>query len=149
MQTVFNEFTRAELIERIHSINENAVGAWGKMTVFQMLKHCTVWDEWILGTHNPTYQQSFLGKLFGKLALKSSVGDDRPMRKNVPAGDLAVKEKTGDVPLQKKKWIMRVKEYEHFSNDAFIHDFFGKMTREQIGILAYKHADHHLRQFGC
>lgn len=33
-------------------------------------------------------------------------------------------------------------------NPAYLHDFFGKMTREQIGIFAFKLMDHHLRQFG-
>jgi hypothetical protein len=41
-----------------------------------------------------------------------------------------------------------VEAYANYSNPGFVHDFFGKMTDEQIGIFAYKHADHHLRQFG-
>jgi len=45
--------------------------------------------------------------------------------------------------------VQQVADYAHFSNTGFIHDFFGKMTREEIGILAYKHLDHHLRQFGA
>jgi transposase InsO family protein len=28
------------------------------------------------------------------------------------------------------------------------HSFLGKMTPEEWAILAYKHIDHHLRQFG-
>jgi hypothetical protein len=27
--------------------------------------------------------------------------------------------------------------------------FFGPLTKEEWGALAYKHVDHHLRQFGC
>ncbi len=29
-----------------------------------------------------------------------------------------------------------------------IHSFFGKLTGDQYGKLAYKHTDHHLQQFG-
>jgi hypothetical protein len=43
--------------------------------------------------------------MFGKMALKSAVKDDRPMQKNKPAGDLVVKEKNGDVELQKKNGL--------------------------------------------
>jgi hypothetical protein len=39
-------------------------------------------------------------------------------------------------------------EYAHYANPSFFHTFFGKMTKEQVGQLVYKHADHHLRQFG-
>jgi hypothetical protein len=147
MKTVFDETTRAELISRIHSLNESSTAQWGKMNVYQMLKHCTIWEEWILGKTNHEYTQEFLGLIFGKMALNSSVKDDRPMKRNMPAGRFKVREKSGNVELQKEKWIGLINEYANFSNPGFIHDFFGKMTTEQIGIFAYKHSDHHLRQF--
>ena len=149
MKTVLDKVTREELIQRINRINESSTPLWGKMNAWQMLKHCTAWDEWVLGTHKPTYKQSLLGLLFGKLALKSSVESDEPMKKNMPAGFLAVRESNGNINLQKEKWIERIHEYATYNNPDFIHDFFGKMTKEQIGKFAYKHADHHLRQFGC
>lgn len=147
MKTIFDEHTREELIKRIRSLNEHSTRQWGKMTVYQMLKHCTIWDEWTQGKNNPKYKQSFLGLIFGKMALKGTVNNNRPMKRNMPAGDLKVKETHGDVDTQKKKWIERVAHYQNFSNPDFIHDFFGRMTKEEIGIFAYKHADHHLRQF--
>jgi hypothetical protein len=147
MKTVFDETTRAELISRINSLNESSTAQWGKMNVYQMLKHCTIWEEWILGKTNREYKQEFLGLIFGKMALNSSVKDDRPMKRNMPAGRFKVREKSGNVDLQKEKWIGLINEYANFSNPDFIHDFFGKMTKEQIGIFAYKHSDHHLRQF--
>ncbi|MES2747199.1 MAG: DUF1569 domain-containing protein [Bacteroidota bacterium] len=147
MKSIFDQSTREELIARINKLNESSTPQWGKMTIFQMLKHCTRWDEWVLGTYNPRYKQDFMGFIFGKIALKSNVKDDRPIQKNMPAGKLAVKETNGDVTLQKQLWIQRIGQYENYSNPNFIHDFFGKMTKEQIGIFAYKHADHHLRQF--
>ncbi|NML41338.1 DUF1569 domain-containing protein [Chitinophaga sp. G-6-1-13] len=148
MKTIFDPSTRTELINRINSLNEHSRAQWGKMDVWQMTKHCTIWFEWIMGKNNPTYKQEWLGRIFGKMALKSNTKDDRPMQKNMPAGKQAVKEKGGDVEQQKKIWINLIAACEHYSNPAFIHDFFGKMTTEQIGVFAYKHADHHLRQFG-
>ncbi len=147
MKTIFDEDTREELIQRISSLNEQSMRQWGKMSMYQVLKHCTVWDEWIQGKGTYKYTQSFLGLIFGKLALKSTVNNDRPMKKNMPAGDLKVKETTGDVEAQKKKWIASISDYQNFSNPGFVHDFFGRMSKEEIGIFVYKHADHHLRQF--
>ncbi|NSL90208.1 DUF1569 domain-containing protein [Chitinophaga sp. Mgbs1] len=149
MKTVFDSALRNELISRINSLSSNSSAKWGKMNVYQMTKHCTQWDEWIQGKNNPAYRQEFLGKIFGKMALKSNTKDDRPLQKNMPAGKLAVKKGLeGDIEQQKQSWISSMDAYGNYSNPAFIHDFFGKMTREQIGIFAYKHADHHLRQFG-
>jgi hypothetical protein len=149
MKTMHDKSTRDELINRINLLHENVQGLWGKMNAYQMTKHATIWNEWVLGKNNPTYKQEFLGKVFGRIALTSNTKDDRPMSKNMPAGKaFTVKESEGDFVGQKEHWKQLLTEYEHFSNERFIHDFFGKMTKEQIGIFAFKHNDHHLRQFG-
>lgn len=148
MKTIFDSERRAELIERIYSLNENCAPVWGKMNVYQMTRHCNIWNEWVLGTNDFVYKQEFLGKLFGKMALKSNTKDDKPISRNMPAGKgFTVKEKSGDLKAQVAYWTQQIRAYENFSNGKFIHDFFGKMTTDQIGIFAYKHNDHHLRQF--
>lgn len=150
MKTIFDEATRDELIRRIQSLEKINPAQWGKMNVYQMTKHCTLWDEWVLGVYKPQYKQGFLGLIFGKMALKTFVKDDRQINKNAPSSrEFIIKEQDGDLELQKKIWIGRIAAYKNFSNPDFIHDFFGKMTRDEIGIFAYKHSDHHLRQFGA
>jgi hypothetical protein len=105
-------------------------------------------NEWVLGTKVFVYKQEFIGKIFGKIALKSNTKDDKPLGKNMPAGKaFTVREKVDDLITLKSIWIERIKSYESYSNDNFIHDIFGKITKEQIGIFAFKHNDHHLRQF--
>ena len=148
MKTIFERATRDELMTRVSALDENSKPLWGKMNIYQMTRHCTIWDEWVLGKSNHVYKQEFLGRIFGKMALRTNTKDDRPLGKNMPAGKFAVKEKEGDLKVQKASWVNLIADYEHYSNERFIHDFFGKMTKEQIGVFAYKHADHHLRQFG-
>lgn len=145
MKTIFDQSTRDELIKRIEAVNENSTAVWGKMNVSQMLKHCTKWDEMALG--KTKYKQSFLGKLFGKTALKNILKDE-PLKRNLPTVPSFVIKENIDVAAEKRKWIESIKEYEHFSNDGFIHPFFGIMTKENTGYLVYKHSDHHLKQFG-
>ncbi len=147
MKTIFDKATRDEVIYRIHSLTDNSTAQWGKMNIYQMVKHCTLFEEWILGKNKPVYKQAFIGRVFGKMALRGLLKDESPMKRNMPTTrDLIIKG-NGNVESEKKKWIALIEEYEHYSNPAFIHDFFGKMTVEQIGWLAYKHTDHHLRQF--
>src|SRR5687768_12740981 len=103
MKTIFDDHVRKELIDRISLLHEHSSRQWGKMNVYQMAKHCTTWDEWVLGVGDQT-KQSFLGLIFGKLALKSEVWTHKPMKKGMPAGKaLTIKETDGDVELQKKK----------------------------------------------
>ena len=148
MKTIFDLATREELIQRIGLLKKDGKPVWGKMNAYQMTKHNTIWNEWVLGKNNFVYKQEFLGKLFGKMALRSNTKDDKPISKNMPAGKtFIVQEKEGNFQKEISTWIEQILAYENFSNDNFIHDFFGKMTKEQIGIFAYKHNDHHLRQF--
>lgn len=150
MKTIFDTATRDKLIQRVNSLNENNKSIWGKMNVYQMIKHCSLWDEWILGRNNPIYKQEFVGKVFGKMALRRMTKNDNPLDKNVPTSNwLKIKDTNGDLVAERNKWISLINEYAIYSNPKFIHDFFGKMTIEEIGILAYKHTDHHLRQFNA
>jgi hypothetical protein len=148
MKTIFDKTTRDELTHRINTLNENSTAQWGKMNIYQMLKHCTLWDEWILG--KKIYKRVFIGRLVGKMVLRKILKDESPLARNTPTiPELridTIKEST-DISSERTKWIALIEEYAHFSSPYFVHVFFGKMTKEQVGYVVYKHADHHLRQF--
>lgn len=149
MKSIFDKPARDGIIERIASINADCSPQWGKMNVFQMVGHNTYWNGWILGKDSYTYKQAFVGKVFGKIALRKMIKDEKPFDQNIPtSSQFKAKEESGDLEAEKLKWISLTQDYENYHNPAFIHDFFGKMTKEQVGILVYKHSDHHLRQFG-
>lgn len=148
MKTIFDKATRDELVNRIGKVNENSTAQWGKMNVYQMLKHCTLCEEMI--SVKVKCKCIFLGRLLGKIVLKSSLKDDKPMMRNaVTSPELIAKDSNGNITSEKAKWIALLEQHVHFSNHDFVHTFFGKMTKEQIGYHAYKHTDHHLRQFTC
>jgi hypothetical protein len=147
MKTVFDQHTRNELVNRISTLDEKCARQWGKMNVYQMTQHCILWDEMIL--QNKKFKRPLIGVLLGKLFLKNEM-KDRPMRQNNPTiPELIVREPHGNIAANKQQWIALMNEYASYSppDTGFIHPFFGKMTKEQIGYHAYKHADHHLRQF--
>ena len=79
--------------------------------------------------------------------MKDLTKDDNPLKRSTPTiAELKVTG-NGNLASEKKNWISLIEQYPNFSNANFIHPFFGKVTKEQVGILAYKHTDHHLRQF--
>ena len=146
MKSIFDKATREELINRINSLNESKTAQWGKMNLYQMLKHCRLWEEMMQSKIN--LKRAFVGRVFGRIALKTVLGNANPLKRNTPTvPSLIIKERGGDVEAEKKRWISNIEKYSGFDNDNFQHVFFGKMTKEQIGYMAYKHADHHLRQF--
>jgi hypothetical protein len=147
MKSVFDQSTRDELINRINTLNESSTPQWGKMNITQMLKHCTLCEEMYLGKKK--YKRAFIGRLFGKIGLKNLLKDESPLQRNSPTkSEFKIIETGGDVSSEKKKWISLIEEYAHYPDNDFIHWFFGKMTKEQVGHFVYKHTDHHLRQFG-
>ena len=148
MKSIFDKETRDQLVARIHSLNEDSKAKWGKMNVYQMLKHCRLWEEMVQSKQN--LKRDFGGRIFGRIALKVILKDDKPLRQRTPTiPSLVIKETTGDIASEKAKWISNIEQYADFSNPNFVHIFFGKMTKEQIGYMVYKHTDHHLRQFGA
>ncbi|MBO9593209.1 MAG: DUF1569 domain-containing protein [Niabella sp.] len=149
MKTIFDKTVRDELQNRGQLLRNDSRQQWGKMDVVQMMRHCNKWNKWILGQGNYTYKQGLLGKIFGRLALNANTKNDKPMGRNMPAGAFAIKEKGGNLEAEKAAWAQLIDAYATYKNDGFIHDFFGRMSKEQIGIFVYKHLDHHLRQFNA
>lgn len=146
MKTIFDEVTVNELIERINLLREGDPARWGRMNAGQMLKHCTLSEEMFRGEKQ--YKRLFIGRLFGRMALNGILKDESPLKKNQPTHPELRISIPGDFETERHKWTGLLQGYATFSNPDFVHPFFGKMTREEIGKYVYKHTDHHLRQFG-
>lgn len=146
MKTIFDTETANGLIERINLLQAGDTAQWGKMNAWQMLKHCTMSEEMYQG--KKSYPRLFIGRLLGRMALNGILKNEDPMKKNQPTHPELKITGTGDFEKERSKWIGLLKGYASFSNPGFIHPFFGKMTRDEIGKYVYKHTDHHLRQFG-
>jgi len=147
MKTILDQTTRDQLLRRIDTLNENSQPKWGKMNVYQMLKHCTLAEDLYLG--NTPHKRMLLGYILGKWALKNILKDGA-MRRNAPTSDrFIVVEPSGDLEAVKKKWMAQLEEYANYTTVDFVHWFFGRMTKDQIGQLVYIHADHHLQQFNA
>lgn len=144
MKTIFDNTTREEVINRINTLNENSKPQWGKMNIYQMLRHCILWEEMLLC--KTKYKQSILGRLVGKMALKDMLNDE-PLKTNLPTVPSFKMTGNGDIKAAKEEWIRLLEEYVTRENFGFVHPFFGKLSADQAGRMAYKHIDHHLRQF--
>lgn len=150
MKTIFDRTTTEQLITRAKNINNNSKPQWGKMNAYQMLVHCNKNMELLQSKR--TYPRLFMGRIFGKLALKSTLKNDKPMSKNSPTHPDLVIKKQGNVEDIRAQFINNLTDYlnrKPSDYKHFIHPFFGKMTIEQVGQWEYKHIDHHLRQFGA
>jgi len=149
MKNIFNEADNKEILQRIEKLTPASKPLWGIMTVDQMLAHCAKGAKMPTGeikTAPVPFPISLLGMLF-----KSKVLAEGPLRKNSPtAKELKVTDPR-DFEREKANFIAAVKklgEGEKVVPPGSKHPFFGKMSPKEWGRINYKHADHHLSQFG-
>ncbi len=149
IKSIMDPVHRESILKRISLLRKELQPLWGEMTSYQMVKHCRLFEAWILGIGNWDYSISRSGPEEAAEALVQVTGNDTPLQKFAPSSSfLLVNEKEGNFEGEKELWVSHLDNYATFKNEEFVHDYFGKMTVEQIGIFAFKHTDHHLRQFG-
>ncbi|MEM6642420.1 MAG: DinB family protein [Bacteroidota bacterium] len=151
MKTVFDQEQVEIFKSRLGNLETSASAKWGKMNVKQMLKHCIENEKLFLRERQ--FKDVFIGKLFGRIALRSDIKNDQPFGKNSPTHpDLKMTEEIkASMDSLKSEWIRLLEKYPDLAEDyfeGFVHPFFRKMSKEEVGIWATKHVDHHLRQFG-
>ena len=83
--------------------------------------------------------------------LKQAVVYLMPMPRNVPTAPvLLARVPTGwDEEITRLESALATFASHHARTDWPLHPLFGRMSRRAYGVLAYRHTDHHLRQFGA
>ena len=146
MKTIFNEADKNEILARIEKLTPETKALWGKMNVTQMLAHSVKAIKMATGE---LATKSNAMQFIGRLIKKSVIHSDQPFRKNSPtAAELVTMVEANEFEKEKTNFITAIKNLTSETTKAEKHPFFGKMTAEEWGIINYKHADHHLRQFG-
>ncbi len=148
MKNIFNEADKNEILQRVEKLTPQTQPLWGKMNVAQMLAHCANAAKMPTADIKTT-RAPFPFNILGTL-LKSKILAEGPLRKNSPtAKEIKVVDER-DFQTEKANFIAALKKLgtgeQAVKND--IHPFFGKMKPKEWGRVNYKHADHHLSQFG-
>ncbi len=147
--SIYLPSTTEELFRRIDQLNPESQALWGKMTVGQMLSHCSVPYEQILGLN--TDQPPFLMRLVLKLFLKKSMVNEVPYKRNLPTAPSFIRTDNYNFENEKvrlKGYLQTIQEMgaERLSNTPSLS--LGKLSAIEWNNLLYKHIDHHLAQFG-
>ena len=145
MKTFWNGADRAEIAARVGKITPATSALWGKMDAPRMVAHLADWFRMALGDI-PIPQRNLPVRHF---PLKQILMYVLPFPKNLPTAPELQRQPTS---LDEELALLR-DGMERFGNrDANgswgPHPAFGEMSGHAWGALAYKHTDHHLRQFG-
>ena len=147
MITLFQKEAVNEIVNRINKLSPNTQRQWGKMSVDQMLAHCSIGLETAIGSKY--FPQLPVGKLIGRFFKFFRIGD-RTISKNSPTNPGFIIATTMGFEKEKENLIILAKQFSEGGETKCTsnhHSFFGKLTPGEWGKLMYKHLNHHLSQF--
>jgi len=147
MTTLFDDAARAEILGRIINVTADSKARWGKFNAERMLVHICESMKMPVGELTPKPRKLPL-RYF---PIKQLVIYILPFPKGAPTAPELL---PGDVRTidHNKSELVRLLEKFAARRDSDVwpdHPAFGKMNRNLWGTLAYRHLDHHLRQFGA
>lgn len=148
--SIYDNGTTLELCRRIDGLTSHSQGLWGKMSISQMLKHCTIPYKPIMDQgevkKGPWYIRIVAG-LFFKKAMVNEV--DYPH--NLPTAKHFIIHDQPDF-LSTRELLKTAIRISHAKGETFYegraHPWIGQLTSREWSNMLYKHLDHHLRQFG-
>ena len=148
MGSILNNSDRSAIVNRLQSLSPSSVGLWGSMDVAAMLQHLRLSAEMALGDLT---MPSSNKRAFQVFPLKHLILYVLPFPKGAPTAP-ALKPAVATPLEQERTALLSLLERIGSGPDEGAgpeHPLFGPLTWRQWGVVTYKHADHHLRQFGA
>ncbi len=147
---IFTKEGAESMISRIEKLTPDSRPLWGKMSVAQMLAHCSVVYEMALEPEKHTRPNALL-RFILKTFVKNSVVNEVPYSKGKTTAPPLVVRDNRNFEAEKSRligYIRRTQELgaEYFEGKESLS--FGKMTSTEWNNMFAKHLDHHLTQFG-
>src|SRR5215469_986220 len=152
VKNLFDSALAEDTKRRVMELHPDSQRLWGSKTVTQTLAHCTSAFEMAMGAINPK-RAPFPISVMGLLIKPLVFGNDKPIRRNSPSSPELFSADQTDCDFDRERGHLIAAIDRFVSGGAACcsrhpHFFFGLLKPQEWAILAYKHTDHHLRQFG-
>ena len=152
MKNIFEKSVTEEVIARIENLSPETKPNWGKMNSAQMLAHLNVAYDYVYSDKYASTKATGFKKFMLKLFVKKMVVGEKPYPKNGrTAPDFIVTDEK-DFSAEKTRLIDYLNKVQQEGAEKFegkeSHSF-GELTASEWNVSFYKHADHHLTQFGA
>lgn len=145
-------FLKKEFLDLLQQISSDTLPAWGKMSLQQMVEH---FSDSVRIASGKLAQTKIFTAPENLDKMRAFLESDKPFRENtpnplMPEAPAPVRNKSiAEAFAELKKELhyffsVFEKNHQHLTRNPF----FGDLNFEQNVQLLYKHALHHLRQFG-
>ena len=150
--SIFEPGIKQGLFLRVDSLRPDTIGKWGKLNVAQMVRHLAEANRMAFAEIPMPDRSTFLSRTLLKWMFLSNIkppGREKGNIKTFPEVDVVqLGTAVEDLESEKARYKASVDRLLAAPQLHNTHTAFGKMTREDWGLLAYAHADYHLTQFG-
>ena len=147
MRSILNEEDRAALVDRVRSLSESSPARWGSMEVAGMLRHLHLSARMALGE---LQVPSANKRAFQVFPLKHLIIYVLPFPKGAPTAPALKVDVAASLEEERAAVLELLEQIGLGPREGAgpTHPLFGPLTWREWGAITYKHADHHLRQFG-
>ncbi|GAA4424936.1 hypothetical protein GCM10023188_05350 [Pontibacter saemangeumensis] len=150
--SIFEPGIKQGLFERVDMLKADTKGRWGKLNVEQMVRHLTEANRMAFAEIPMPDRSNLLTRTLFKWMFLHNIkppGRDKGNIKTFPEVDVVqLGSVVDDLETEQKRYKAIIERLLAAPKLHPAHTVFGKMTREDWGLLAYAHADYHLTQFG-
>jgi hypothetical protein len=145
-RSLANAGNRQELLERLARLRPDASPLWGKMTAPRMLAHLADWMLMASGDLHVAPKKVVLRYT----PIKQLAIYLLPFPKGVPTAPELLARTPSEWATETASVSERIQSFETLYRKSQWpdHPVFGRMTARSWSVFAYRHTDHHLRQFG-
>ena len=148
MGSILNEQDRAAIDRRLRSLTVSSTRQWGSMDVVAMLQHLRLSARMTLGELSvPSVNK----RAFQMFPLKHVILYVLPFPKGAPTAPELKPADSVSFDEERAELLELLERIGTGPSDGIgpAHPLFGPLTWREWGVVTYKHADHHLKQFGA
>lgn len=147
-RNLLNKAAAESIIARVESLKPDSGQLWGEMNGTEMLMHCNSCNRQIFDEGRSARKTTFGQYLLRIIALYIAPNFKKGLRteaRHISKGRVDNQQ----FEEQRQEFVRLIKRFHEITTALTLtHPAFGNISTQQWGIAAYKHMDHHLRQFG-
>ena len=152
MKTIGDDEVRRALVRRLESVAPSSVRRWGTLTPHEMFCHLgDAMEMVLLRRPRPNPARDRTRRLVKRVGLWSPLRWPRGWQTNPSQDPRREGTRPSHFANDRDRAIGLLQELGRIGEGGLepLHGFFGRMSTRDWHRWAYKHTDHHLRQFGA
>jgi hypothetical protein len=151
--TMWDAATRKATLARFARLRPDARPLWGRFSAQAMVVHLIDASRMALGTMPVRRTPGTVARIIRLPGMRHLFVHVLPFPRNAPTARELLTGRPGDWDADIATFVGTVEDLAARAADARTqwpeHPFFGPLSRNDWGVLGYRHTDHHLRQFGA